>query len=56
VTEATIAIEKLRRIEESWEKLKAFKVSTPEYRALIRQIAVLSKEYQTIVESAKNQK
>jgi len=52
--EANVAINKLRLIEESWEKLKGFKHSTPEYRALIKEIAVLSCEYQTLVESARN--
>jgi hypothetical protein len=53
--EANIAINKLRRIEESWEKLKGYKTNTPEYRALIKQIAVLSMEYQALVDSAKGQ-
>jgi hypothetical protein len=55
VSEANIAINKLRRIEESWEKLKGFKTNTPEYQALIKEIAVLSTEYQALIEAAKSQ-
>ena len=55
MTEANVALDKLRRIQQSWEKLKVFKTNTPVYRALIKEIAVLSREYQTLVESAKNQ-
>jgi hypothetical protein len=54
VSESSIAITKLRRIEESWEKLKGFKTNTPEYRALIKEIGVLSLEYQTLVDATKN--
>lgn len=53
MTEPNIAINKLRHIQESWEKLKGFKTNTPEYRALVKEIAALSLEYQTLVESAK---
>jgi hypothetical protein len=52
--DVTIAIEKLRHIEELWEKLKEAKSNTPEYRALVKEIGVLSMEYQTLVEAAKN--
>jgi len=55
VSEANIAINKLRSIEASWEKLKGFKTNTPEYRALVKEIAVLSTEYQALIEAAKNQ-
>jgi hypothetical protein len=53
MTEASMAIEKLRRIEELWEKLKGVKHNTPEYAALIKQIGVLSVEYQDLVEAAR---
>lgn len=55
MSETNVAISKLRLIEESWEKLKGFKPNTPEYRALINEIAALSMEYQRLVESVKNQ-
>lgn len=55
MSEANVAINKLRRIEESWEKLKGFKTNTSEYRELIKDIAVLSTEYQALIEAAKNQ-
>ena len=53
MTEARVAIEKLRRIEELWEKLKGFKTNMPEYKALITEIGALSIEYQKLVEAAK---
>jgi hypothetical protein len=53
VTEAAIAIAKLRRIEELWENLKGLKSNTPEYKALIKEIGALSAEYQKLVEAMK---
>jgi hypothetical protein len=53
MNETSIAIDKLRRIEELWEKLKEVKTNTPEYRALVKEIGVLSLEYQQLVEAAK---
>ena len=52
MTEASIAIEKLRHIEELWEKLKGTKTNTPEYKALISEIGALSIEYQRLVDAA----
>lgn len=52
MTEASIAIDKLRRIEELWEKLKGAKTNTLEYKALIKEIGALSIEYQKLVEAA----
>jgi hypothetical protein len=53
MSEPNVAIDKLRHIEELWEQLKGFKTNTPEYTALIKQIGVLSIEYQKLVEHAK---
>jgi hypothetical protein len=53
VSEATVAIDKLRHIEELWEKLKAVKPSTSEYAGLVKQIGALSTEYQRLAEAAK---
>jgi hypothetical protein len=53
VSEANVAIDKLQHIEELWEKLKAVKHNTPEYAALIKQIGVLSMEYQHLAEAAR---
>ncbi len=53
MSEANLAIDKLRNIEALWEKLKAVKTNTPEYVALTKQIGVLSMEYQKIAEAAK---
>jgi hypothetical protein len=52
MTEVITAIEKLRRIEELWEKLKGVKRNTLEYAALTKQIGALSAEYQDLVEAA----
>lgn len=53
MTESSVAIDKLRNIEGLWEKLKTYKTRTPEYSSLIKKIAILSFEYQTLIESAK---
>jgi hypothetical protein len=53
VSDANVVIDKLRHIEELWEKLKAVKTNTPEYAVLIKQIGVLSIEYQQLAEVAK---
>lgn len=53
MSEANVAIDKLRRIEDLWEKLKPVKPNTPEYAALIKQIGVLSIEYQQLAEVAR---
>jgi hypothetical protein len=53
VSEASVAIDKLRHIEELWEELKPIKPHTPEYGALVKQIGVLSMQYQKLAEAAK---
>lgn len=50
---AAMAIEKLRRIEELWEQLRGTKTNTLEYRTIVKQIGVLSMEYQELAEAAK---
>ena len=52
MSEASVAIDQLRHIEELWEKLKPIKPHTPEYAALVKQIGVLSTEYQRLAEAA----
>ena len=42
------AIDKLRRIEYLWEKLRGTKINTPEYKTLTHEIGVLSMEYQAV--------
>jgi hypothetical protein len=54
MSDASIAIDKLRHIEDLWENLKRTKTGTPEYAALIKEIAALSTEYQGLVEGTKN--
>ena len=49
---ASLAIEKLRRIEKLWEQLRATKTNTVEYKTIVKQIGVLSMEYQKIAEAA----
>ncbi len=53
MTDESVAIDKLRRIEDLWEQLKAAKTSTSEYETLIKEIRVLSVEYQKLVEAVK---
>ena len=53
MSDASVAIDKLRCIEELWEKLKGIKTNTPEYTTLVKQIGALSIEYQKLVEAAK---
>jgi hypothetical protein len=53
MSDANIAIDRLCRIEELWEKLKGIKTNTPEYATLVKQIGVLSMEYQKLVEAVK---
>jgi hypothetical protein len=56
VTEESIAIDKLRHIEELWEKLKGAKTNTDEYKALIKEIGILSVEYQKLVDATEQRK
>ncbi|HEY4837293.1 MAG TPA: hypothetical protein VIH72_01720 [Candidatus Acidoferrales bacterium] len=53
MSESSVAIDKLQHIEKLWEKLKPVKPNTPEYAVLIKQIGVLSMEYQRLAEAAK---
>jgi hypothetical protein len=54
--EASIAIEKLRRIRKLWQKVRGTRVNTPKYRKAIAQIGVLSKEYQKLVNAVRKPK
>ena len=40
--------DKLRQINELWEKLRATKTNSPEYKRLINEIGVLSMEYHQV--------
>jgi hypothetical protein len=53
MSDESIAIGKLRRIEELWEQLKAAKTNTAGYEALIKDIRALSLEYQKLVVAVK---
>jgi hypothetical protein len=46
-----IVIDKRRRIEELWEKLRGAKTGTPEYTKIVNEIGVLAMEYHQLVDS-----
>lgn len=50
---ANEAIEKLARIEELWKRLKSTTTNTPEYKTLVKEIGVLSAEYQKLAEAGR---
>jgi hypothetical protein len=50
---ANEAIEKLTQIEHLWEQLRSTRSHTPEYKKLVKEIGVLSMEYQKLVEAGK---
>jgi hypothetical protein len=54
--DANIATENLRRIDELWEQLKATKVNTLEYKTIVKEIGVLSMEYQKLVDAPEETK
>jgi hypothetical protein len=43
-------IDKRRRIEDLWEKLRGEKIGTPEYEATVNEIGVLAMEYHRLTE------
>lgn len=43
-----LAADKLRHINQLWEKLRGTKTDTPEYKRLINEIGVLSMEYHQV--------
>jgi len=50
---ASEAIEKLTRIEHLWKQLKSTKTDTLEYRSIVKEIGVLSTEYQKLAEAGR---
>jgi hypothetical protein len=46
---AVVGADKLRRINQLWEKLRGTKTDTPEYKRLINEIGVLSMEYHQVI-------
>jgi hypothetical protein len=48
MTALAVATDKLRRINQLWEKLRETKTDSPEYKRLINEIGVLSMEYHQI--------
>jgi hypothetical protein len=47
---AAKVIDKRQRIEELWEKLRAEKIGTPEYKATVNEIGVLAMQYHQLIE------
>jgi hypothetical protein len=47
---ATAVIDKRRRIEVLWEKLRGTKTDTPEYNAIVNEIGVLAIEYHGLID------
>jgi hypothetical protein len=45
-----LAADKLRRIENLWEKLRRTRTDTPEYKSLVNEIGSLSMEYHQLVD------
>jgi len=50
MTETNVVIEKPQRIQELWGQLGRTKSNAPEYETLMKEIRVLSAEYQKLVE------
>jgi hypothetical protein len=50
---ANDAIEKLTRIEQLWKQLKSTTTNTLEYKILVKEIGVLSMEYQKLADAAR---
>jgi regulator of sigma D len=50
---ANEAIEKLTRIEQLWKQLRSTTANTLEYKMLVKEIGVLSMEYQDLTEAAR---
>jgi hypothetical protein len=49
----TMMIDKRRRIEEPWEKLRGTKTNTSEYKTIVNEIGVLSMWYHQLIDSEK---
>ena len=49
-------LDKLASIQKLWIELRAIKMDTPEYKTIIKQIGVLSAEYQALVDEATKSK
>jgi hypothetical protein len=53
MSETTIAVKKLKRIQQLWTELGRTKSDAPEYETLLKKIRVLSAEYQALVDACK---
>jgi hypothetical protein len=51
-----LIVDKLERIKQLWKELERTHPDTYEHRALMRQIRILSKEYQVLVEKSERPK
>lgn len=54
MNEHRIAVEHLERIQKLWVELERTRPNTPEYQTLIKEIRVLSTEYQALVDAHQN--
>jgi hypothetical protein len=53
MSESSIAVDKLQRIQQLWKELGRTKSDDPDYNTLLKKIRTLSAEYQTLVDEAK---
>jgi hypothetical protein len=53
MNDTSVAIAKLQRIQELWRELGRTKSNSPAFETLMKEIRVLSTEYQKIVDAAK---
>ena len=53
MNEANLAVQKLQRIQQLWIELGRTKLDTHEYSRLMKEIRVLSAEYQLLVDAPK---
>jgi len=56
MSKANVAVEKLECIQELWREIGRTRAKTAEYDALLKQIRVLSAEYQQLVDAARKPK
>jgi hypothetical protein len=52
MSEADLAVDKLRRIQQLWTELGRTKLNAPEYQTVLARIRILSAEYQAILDAA----
>ena len=53
MNQADAVLEKLQGIQRLWNEIQRTKPNTPEYETLMKQIRILSAEYQALVDAIK---